>query len=108
MGAKINVERLCNFCHEVSSIEITNEQYEQVESGMPLIQVKPPLTSFEREFFITGMCPKCCEKIFNIPTKEHEAEWGDFVKTCDCCDCRLYEKDIKAGHCPSCHEKIEQ
>ena len=31
--------RLCNFCHEVSSIEITNEQYEQVESGMPLIQV---------------------------------------------------------------------
>lgn len=108
MNKKIKVERRCSFCGKLSSIEITAEQKTQVDIGTPLLAVKPALTSFEREFFITGMCPKCCEKIFNIPTKEHEAEWGDFVKTCDCCDCRLYEKDIEAGHCPSCHEKIEQ
>ena len=54
---------LCPCCKRESTIEITFEEFQQLQSGE--IQVgqlsNPPE---ERELLITGICPKCWDKMF--------------------------------------------
>lgn len=99
----------CPSCGEVEtlSIEVTDHLADLIDSGeMELKEATKPGT-FEREVFISGLCFNCQEKVFNRPAPEHEDEWGDLIGECGNCGCSLYRKDMDAGECPSCREKLE-
>lgn len=56
----------CPFCKGISSVELTDEQYEAVtERGDKRIQdVVPDLSPSIRELFISGICSRCWDELF--------------------------------------------
>lgn len=68
MDNKIKVEKTCYLCHEKRTIEMTKEEYENLErylQGEGLIQeLLPNITPPDRELLKGGMCGNCWKKIF--------------------------------------------
>ena len=61
------VDTKCPICGKVSTIEMTDEQFEQYKNGDELIQnIFPEWNSGLREMLITGTCPKCWKKLFEF------------------------------------------
>lgn len=56
----------CPFCEGISSVELTDEQYEAVMNrGSGRIQdVIPDLSPSIRELFISGICSRCWDELF--------------------------------------------
>lgn len=56
----------CPFCGGISSVELTDEQYEAVKNrGSRRIQdVVPDLSPDVRELFISGICSRCWDELF--------------------------------------------
>ena len=54
---------LCPCCKEENTIEITFKEFQQLQSGeIQVGQLQNPPE--ERELLITGICPKCWDKMF--------------------------------------------
>ena len=61
----VNVK--CPQCGKISTLEMTNEQYEQYISGDSYIQnIFPNWSPAIREMLITGICPDCWNKMFGF------------------------------------------
>ena len=61
------VNTKCPYCGKTSTLEMTNEQYEQYISGDSYIQnIFPNWSPAIREMLITGICPDCWNKIFGF------------------------------------------
>ena len=61
------VNTKCPYCGKTSTLEMTNEQYEQYISGDSYIQnIFPNWSPAIREMLITGICPDCWNKIFSF------------------------------------------
>lgn len=61
------VNTKCPHCGKISTLEMTNEQYEQYVSGDSYIQnIFPNWSPATREMLITGICPDCWNKIFSF------------------------------------------
>ena len=61
------VNTKCPHCGKISTLEMTNEQYEQYISGDSYIQnIFPNWSPAIREMLITGICPDCWDKMFNF------------------------------------------
>jgi hypothetical protein len=57
------VKRICPWCGQENSVEMTDEQYKKYTSGDETIQrIFPELTPATREILITGICGKCWDK----------------------------------------------
>ena len=56
----------CPFCEGISSVELTDEQYEAVMNrGSKRIQdVIPELSPSIRELFVSGICSRCWDELF--------------------------------------------
>ena len=88
MSSKRMMAYTCPFCGKESMIDISKNRDE--------------MTVWERDCIMCGICETCYEKTYNVPTAAHKEEWGPIVRHCPNCDCRMYQKDIDKGHCPSC------
>ena len=65
-------ERPCVFCGKVHSIDLMEYEFNLWREGT-LIQEAMPDTSVEdREFLISGICPKCQEDIFGVNDDDFE------------------------------------
>ena len=60
----IAVMMVCPFCGAVHSVMVDNEQYFNWKNGELIQNAMPELSPTEREQLISGLCPKCQEKIF--------------------------------------------
>ena len=69
---KINVP--CGFCNTNYEIEMTQAQLDELMSPhrRHIQDIIPELAPEMRELFISGMCPKCWEKLFNFENEEEE------------------------------------
>ena len=65
-------ERPCVFCGKVHSVDLMEYEFNLWREGT-LIQEAMPDTSVEdREFLISGICPKCQEDIFGVDDDDFE------------------------------------
>ena len=65
-------ERPCVFCGKTHSVDLMEYQFNLWREG-ELIQVAMPDVSVEdREFLISGICPKCQEDIFGVDDDDLE------------------------------------
>ena len=61
----VNIEKVCPFCGEVTTIDVTEEQAYAYFFTDELVQnIFPDFTSTEREVLISGMCEKCQKSFF--------------------------------------------
>lgn len=56
----------CPSCMGISSVELTDEQYEAVmnRGGKRIQDVIPDLSPSIRELFISGICSRCWNELF--------------------------------------------
>lgn len=71
---KINVNVPCGFCHTEYKVEMTESQFNELMSPhrRHIQDIIPELAPEMRELFISGMCPKCWDKLFNFKNEEEE------------------------------------
>lgn len=64
---KINVNVPCSFCGSEYVIEMTMAQFNELQSPHRryIQDIIPELAPKMRELFISGMCPKCWDKLFS-------------------------------------------
>ena len=69
---KINVP--CGFCNTNYEIEMTAAQFNELQSPhrRHIQDIIPELAPEMRELFISGMCPKCWDKLFSFENEEEE------------------------------------
>ena len=67
---KINVP--CCFCNTNYEIEMTQAQLNELLSPhrRHIQDIIPELAPEKRELFISGMCPKCWDKLFSFEDKD--------------------------------------
>ena len=67
---KINVP--CGFCNTNYEIEMTQVQLNELLSPhrRHIQDIIPELAPEKRELFISGMCPKCWDKLFNFEDED--------------------------------------
>lgn len=62
-----HVNTKCPSCGKVSTLEMTNEQYDKYISGEGYIQdIFSDWPASKREMLITGICPDCWNKMFSF------------------------------------------
>ena len=71
---KINVTVPCGFCHTEYKVEMTESQFNELMSPhrRHIQDIIPELAPEIRELFISGMCPKCWDKLFSFENEEEE------------------------------------
>lgn len=63
--AKVLVTNECRLTDpHLWAVEVDESDLDNFESGMHVQKAFPYLTAEEREFFITGFCPDCWDKVF--------------------------------------------
>ena len=69
---KINVNVPCGFCHTEYKVEMTESQFNELMSPhrRHIQDIIPELAPEMRELFISGMCPKCCDKLFSFEAED--------------------------------------
>ena len=69
---KINVAVPCSFCHTEYPIQMTQGQFDDLQSPYRrhIQDIMPELAPEMRELFISGMCPKCWDKLFGFEDEE--------------------------------------
>ena len=88
--SNITVQRVCPFCGAAHEVEVDYRSYASWQSGTLAQYAMPELTPTEREQLISGICPKCQEKIFSFPP-EPEEEPIPFSDCDGCCtECPHY------------------
>ena len=63
--AKLIITRNCPFCHTPQTKEFDEVQYRKYEAGARIQDAMPYVSADDREFVITGICPKCWNSTFN-------------------------------------------
>lgn len=58
------LSKKCNYCSYEVKIAATNEQLAQLENGAHIQNVFPQVAPGDRELFISGMCGKCFDSMF--------------------------------------------
>ena len=71
---RINVTVPCSFCHAEYPIQMTQGQFDELQSPhrRHIQDIMPELAPEMRELFISGMCPKCWDKLFGFENEEEE------------------------------------
>ena len=71
---KINVTVPCRFCNAKYTIEMATAQFNELQSPnrRHIQDIIPELAPEMRELFISGMCPKCWDKLFSFENEEEE------------------------------------
>ena len=69
---KISVTVPCSFCDSEYVIEMTMTQFIELQSPhrRHIQDIIPELAPEMRELFISGMCPKCWDKLFSFEDEE--------------------------------------
>ena len=69
---KINVNVPCGFCNAKYSIVMTESQFNELMSPhrRHIQDIIPELAPEMRELFISGMCPKCWDKLFSFEDED--------------------------------------
>ncbi len=69
---KISVTVPCSFCDSEYVIEMTMTQFIELQSPhrRHIQDIIPELAPEMRELFISGMCPKCWDKLFSFEDKD--------------------------------------
>lgn len=60
----ITVKMNCVFCGRSHSVSAPSKGYHAWQGGELIQRALPQLSATEREQLISGICPKCQEKIF--------------------------------------------
>jgi len=77
----MKITKRCPFCGEISSLNLTKEEYQRYQRYLrreDVIQnLLPTLNIFEREFLITGYCVrnKCQDLIFGRTSIVRNERW---------------------------------
>ncbi len=100
----ISVTKACRICNAVTTVQLTEEDYDIYKKCGSKALPKLKLNKFEKEFLITGMCFDCQSRLFN--TLKPDEDWGDVIKECYVCGTSLYKKDCVGSElvCPACGE----
>ena len=61
--AKLTITRNCPFCNVSQTKEFDEEQYHKYKAGTLIQDAMPNVSADDREFLITGICPKCWNSI---------------------------------------------
>ena len=69
---KINVTVPCSFCNAEYTVEMTTSQFNELQSPhrRHIQDIIPELAPEMRELFISGMCPKCWDKLFSFEDED--------------------------------------
>lgn len=85
--------RPCVMCGKTHEVELNSFEFDMWYDGGVLIQKAMPNEPAEvREFLISGICPKCQEKIFSTDDDFEEEE--EFDENFDFSDFELEEEDL--------------
>lgn len=76
---KIHVQKECQFCHQIITVHMTEEEYHNYErymSGEGLIQeMLPEIERCDRELLKSGICGNCWKDMFGpAPWEQNEDE----------------------------------
>ena len=63
MPDTITLVKNCPFCRVVQRKEFPIEGYIKYEGGHPVQDCFPEMSADDREFLITGICPKCWDSM---------------------------------------------
>lgn len=61
---KQTLTKSCMYCDYTVSVQATDKQLEDLKGGALIQNVFPLLTAEKREMFISGMCGKCFDRLF--------------------------------------------
>ena len=69
---KVNVNVPCGFCHTEYKVEMTESQFNELMAPhrRHIQDIIPELSPEMRELFISGMCPKCWDKLFSFEDED--------------------------------------
>lgn len=70
----IAVETRCPFCGKTAVIEVPMDDYMAWLSGATVQRAFPNLDADAREQLISGICPTCWDKMFNVPDDDEDDE----------------------------------
>ena len=73
------IGKRCPVCHDLYSLGLTKEEYPLYETykaeDLTPEEAFPMLNAFEREWFISGMCPLCQSRTFQKELPEDLERW---------------------------------
>ncbi len=55
----------CPMCRIENRVELTEKQFQDWQAGGLIQRVAPNLTADQRELLISGICPKCWDRVWN-------------------------------------------
>lgn len=93
----VYVGRYCPFCGQYHEVLVYEDDYAAWQNGALVQEVFDYLTPNEREILISGICPKCWDKMFPEEEEEDDSEikgrseavYEDCIPgDCEVCDCR--------------------
>lgn len=62
--AKLTIIRNCPLCKAPQTKMFDEEQYRKYEGGALIQDAMPNVSADDREFLISGICPKCWDSTF--------------------------------------------
>lgn len=100
----MKLSKTCPICGKVTVVVVDKEAYSNWCNGELIQNAFPDMSPSTREVVRIGTCYSCMEKLYNIPAPGNEKLFGKFLGNCNCCDRKVWEKDIKNGEfiCSSC------
>lgn len=69
---KLVIKMECAICREWHSVECSANGFHAWQRGKLIQYAMPELSATEREQLISGMCPKCQDRIFGYDEDEEE------------------------------------
>lgn len=69
---EVTIITACPFCGHANEVEVNEMDYLDWQDGMLVQEAFPYLSADEREMLISGICPKCWEKMFGGEDEEDD------------------------------------
>lgn len=60
----INIKTTCPLCKKETVITVNEDDYKKYQNGELIQKCFPDMAPEIREMLITGICPKCWDKLF--------------------------------------------
>lgn len=70
----LTVANRCPMCGKVHTVNVNDVDFQRWQTGASIQNAFPYLSANEREIIMTGICPKCWDKMFFIKEDDEEDE----------------------------------
>ena len=72
MAKTIIADTVCTYCGDTDSLEVDEDAYKRFADGEKVQVCFPEMSCEDRERLITGICPKCWDRMVEIAEKDDD------------------------------------